>query len=108
MLSAVPGPIKTPFVRRAEMATACKRIIVGHQVGKNWGFKVLLSSFLCLVAIVGSPSAVAQFTTARLGGIVTDKAGAVVAGATLRVEKVTIGYNKTGKAGRHGADCFSS
>jgi len=90
------------------MATTCKRIAVGHQVGKNSGFKVPLSFLLCLVVMVGSPFAVAQFTTARLGGIVTDKAGAVVAGATLRVEQVTTGYTQTRKAGADGAYLFPS
>src|SRR6202012_1610623 len=108
MLNTIRGPVKTPFVRRAEMATACKRIVVGHQVGKNSGFKVPLSFLLCLVVMVGSPFAVAQFTTARLGGIVTDKAGAVVAGATLRVEQVTTGYTQTRKAGADGAYLFPS
>jgi hypothetical protein len=90
------------------MATSCERIAVEKQVGKNSGCKVLLSFLLCFVAMVWSPSAVAQFTTARLGGTVTDKAGAAIAGATLRVEQVTTGYTQTGKAGSDGGYLFPS
>ena len=85
------------------MATSCKSIAVEKQVGRNSGYKGLLSFLLCLVVTVWSPSAVAQFTTARLGGMVTDKAGAAIAGATLRVEQVTTGYTQTGKAGADGS-----
>src|ERR1700722_17774185 len=89
------------------MATASKRIVVEHHVW-NSGCKVLLSLLFCIVAVVWNPSAVAQFTTARLGGVVTDKAGAAIAGATLRVEQVTTGYTQTGKAGSDGAYLFPS
>ena len=90
------------------MATACNRIVVEHHVGKQSGSKILLSLALCLVATVWNPSALAQFTTARLGGMVTDKAGAAIAGAALRVEQVTTGYTQTGKAGSDGAYLFPS
>ena len=79
-----------------------------HQGGKNSGCKTLLSFLLCLAAMICNPSADAQFTTARLGGIVTDKAGAAVAGANLKVEQVTTGYTQTGKAGSDGAYLFPS
>ena len=79
-----------------------------HQGGKNSGCKTLLSFLLCLAAMMCNPSADAQFTTARLGGIVTDKAGAAVAGANLKVEQVTTGYTQTGKAGSDGAYLFPS
>ena len=48
--------------------------------------------------------AIAQFTTARLGGIVTDFSGAAASGATVTVEEVQTGYKqavKTGSAGEH-------
>ncbi len=89
------------------MAKVSRSVVMEHQGGKN-SCKILLSFLLCLAAMVWNPSASAQFTTARLGGIVTDKAGAAVAGATLKVEQVTTGYTQTGKAGADGAYLFPS
>ncbi|MGB8479709.1 MAG: TonB-dependent receptor [Acidobacteriaceae bacterium] len=51
---------------------------------------------------------VAQFTTARLSGTVTDKAGAAVAGATVMVDQVTTGYKQTEKTGSAGEYLFPS
>ncbi|MDR5727049.1 MAG: carboxypeptidase-like regulatory domain-containing protein, partial [Terriglobia bacterium] len=53
-------------------------------------------------------TAVAQFTTARLSGTVTDKAGAAVAGATVSVDQVTTGYKQTAKTGSAGEYLFPS
>ena len=88
------------------MATACKRIVVGHQVGKNSGFKVLFSFLLCYGSHGGEPFRGRPIYDCA--AVVTDKAGAVVAGATLRVEQVTTGYTQPRKAGSDGAYLFPS
>jgi len=52
--------------------------------------------FFELILIFGSTLPVsAQFTTARLSGIVSDPSGAVVAGATVTVQDVGTGFSQT-------------
>src|ERR1700739_1217120 len=50
----------------------------------------------------------AQYTTARLSGIVSDPSGAVVAGATITVQEVDTGYTQTTKSESAGEDLFPS
>jgi outer membrane receptor protein involved in Fe transport len=61
------------------------------------------------VLLVGSsiPS-LAQYTTARLGGIVTDPSGAVVSGATVTVQDVGTGYTQTTNSTPAGQYLFPS
>jgi hypothetical protein len=49
-----------------------------------------------LILLVGAAMPLwGQFTTARLGGVVTDPSGAVVAGATITVQDLGTGYTRT-------------
>jgi hypothetical protein len=65
--------------------------------------------FSFVVAIVmATTTALAQYTTARLTGVVTDNNAAVVAGATVTVEQVTTGYRQTAKTGGAGDYLFPS
>ena len=50
----------------------------------------------------------AQYTTARLSGIVSDPSGAVVAGATITVQEVDTGYTQTTKSESAGEYLFPS
>jgi hypothetical protein len=68
-----------------------------------------LSAFLCLMSVILCDlPARAQFTTARLGGIVTDSSGAATSGATVTVEEVQTGYRQVVKTGTAGEYLFSS
>lgn len=70
------------------------------------GFKI---AFTCiLAAILWTSAAVAQFTTARLGGTVIDKAGSALSGTTVTAEQVTTGYRQTVKTGAMGDYIFPS
>ncbi|MGA9497430.1 MAG: carboxypeptidase-like regulatory domain-containing protein, partial [Terriglobales bacterium] len=54
---------------------------------------------LPLILILGSTLvAWAQYTTARLSGLITDPSEAVVAGATLTVQDQGTGYSQTTKS----------
>jgi outer membrane receptor protein involved in Fe transport len=65
--------------------------------------------FLGLILIFGSTMPVwAQFTTARLSGIVSDSSGAVVAGATITVQDLQTGYTQTTKSEPTGQYLFPS
>ena len=69
--------------------------------------------FICfslgITLIIGSNMPVwAQFTTARLSGIVSDPSGAVVAGATVTVQDLGTSYTQTTKSGPAGQYLFPS
>jgi outer membrane receptor protein involved in Fe transport len=65
--------------------------------------------FLGLLLVFGLTMPVwAQFTTARLSGIVSDPSGAVVAGATVTVHDLGTGYTQTTKTGVAGQYLFPS
>jgi|HubBroStandDraft_6_1064221.scaffolds.fasta_scaffold00305_25 outer membrane receptor protein involved in Fe transport len=64
---------------------------------------------LGLILLLGATMPVwAQFTTARLSGIVTDPSGAVVAGATVIVQDLATGYTKTTNSTSAGQYLFPS
>ncbi len=66
-----------------------------------------LSIYLALVLFVGfATSALAQFTTARLNGIVTDSSGAVLSGAAVNVKQVGTGYTRSTTSGNSGEYLF--
>jgi hypothetical protein len=50
----------------------------------------------------------AQFTTARLSGVVTDNSGGVIPGATVTVEELSTGYTQAVKTGAAGEYLFPS
>ena len=62
----------------------------------------LVSAFMC------ATTALAQFTTARLSGVVTDHTNAAVPGATVTVLQSTTGYRQTVKTGPSGEYLFPS
>ena len=81
----------------------------------NRKFRNLLPAhwFICfsfgLMLVFGLTMPVwAQYTTARLSGIVTDPSGAVVAGATITVQDVGTGYTQTTKSTSVGQYLFPS
>ena len=61
-----------------------------------------VSAFMC------ATTALAQFTTARLSGTVTDRTNAALPGATVTVEQSTTGYQQTAKTGASGDYLFPS
>ena len=90
------------------MRTTFENMVEGCQFYKDAGSKTAFASLLFLVSIILTASAVAQFTTARLGGIVIDKSGAAIAGATVTVEQVATGYKQTAKTESAGEYLFPS
>ncbi|MGO8810332.1 MAG: carboxypeptidase regulatory-like domain-containing protein [Candidatus Sulfotelmatobacter sp.] len=69
--------------------------------------------FICfslgLILVFGSTMPVwAQYTTARLSGIVSDPSGAVVAGATITVQEVGTGYTQSTNSTSAGQYLFPS
>lgn len=81
----------------------------------NRKFRNLLPAhwFICFsfgLMLVFGPTmpAWAQYTTARLSGIVTDPSGAVVPGATITVQDIGTGYTQTTKSTSVGQYLFPS
>ena len=69
----------------------------------------LICFSLGLILVFGSPTTVwAQYTTARLSGIVSDPSGAVVAGATITVQDVGTGYTQSANSTSAGQYLFPS
>ena len=68
---------------------------------------VFLFSSLFLV-VMWATTALAQYTTARLGGTVEDNTGAAVPGATVIVEQTGTGYKQEVKTGAAGEYLFPS
>ena len=73
-------------------------------IGQRWITITLslLKSVVCRCWVAG----LAQYTTAQLSGIVTDKAGAAVAGATVTAQEVQTGYQAIGEDAGCGANTF--
>lgn len=64
---------------------------------------------LVLVFVLGSTTPlVAQYTTARLSGIVSDTSGSVIAGATVTVTDTATGYSQVVSSGPGGEYLFPS
>jgi hypothetical protein len=66
---------------------------------------VIALSFLMLISV---SSSLAQFTTARLSGVVTDQGGAAIPGADVSVQEVQTGFTQTVKTGSTGEYLFPS
>src|SRR5208337_1299493 len=94
--------------RGAYMVQKQRLTNAGRQTLKHaryWPALVVLSFvsvFMC------ATTALAQFTTARLSGTVTDHTNAAVPGATVTVEQSTTGYRQTTKTGASGDYLFPS
>jgi hypothetical protein len=73
---------------------------------------LLLRCFICSLAMFVcfrlAPSALAQYTTARLSGVITDSSGAVVVGATITIRDVGTGYTQTTSSTPAGQYAFPS
>ncbi len=58
--------------------------------------------------IAAAVTAQAQFTTARLNGVVTDSTGSVISGATVTIQDEATGYTQSAATGDTGAYLFPS
>jgi hypothetical protein len=63
---------------------------------------------LCSILVLWSATAIAQFTTARLSGIVSDSSGGVLSSAQVTVSDLGTGYTKTTRTGDTGEFLFPS
>jgi Carboxypeptidase regulatory-like domain/TonB-dependent Receptor Plug Domain len=77
---------------------ACNRVVAGGKV----------SVVVLLLALLWTAAGFAQYTTARLSGIVTDNTGSAVLGATVTVEQIGTGYKQTSKTEASGDYLFPS
>lgn len=68
----------------------------------------LLLLFIFVVGTTCSSTAFAQFTTARLGGTVTDSTGSAIAGAKIVIKETNSDYSQTVNAGAEGIYVFPS
>lgn len=68
----------------------------------------ILSALFLLMTLIAVTPAWAQFTTARLSGMVSDPSEAVVVGATVTVQDLGTGYTQTTKSGSAGQYLFPS
>src|SRR5580698_8570499 len=80
----------------------------GRQTLKQAHYRPALVVLSLVLAFMCATTARAQFTTARLSGIVTDNSSAAVPGATVTVEQSTTGYRQTAKTGASGEYLFPS
>jgi len=91
------------------MAAALKNILGRRPFGIHGGPSAVLIPLLSLAIILAwAAPAVAQFTTAKLSGTVTDKTGSAVANATVTALQVTTGYTRTERTGSEGTYLFPS
>jgi outer membrane receptor protein involved in Fe transport len=82
------------------MKSACRNLMLAYSP---------MCFFLGLILVFGSAMPVwAQFTTARLSGIISDPSGAVVAGAAITVQDLGTGYSKTTNSTSAGQYLFPS
>lgn len=72
---------------------ACKRFV--HYFAGAIGAAGVVAAGIWVAVLLGVVPAAAQYTTASLGGIVEDPAGAVVPGATVTVQNQDTGLSRT-------------
>ncbi len=85
-----------------------QRIKVVHPtLGFGWLTTGILSMLLLAVGVWTAP-AFAQYTTARLSGLIKDHTGSAVPGATVTVEQVATTYQQTTKTDSSGQYLFPS
>jgi len=103
MLIGIPGEVRTMPMRPTQEI---------HHHGPSVLHRRLLCRAFALLAFLtlflGTFPALAQFTTARLGGFVQDKSGAAVPGATVLIEQEGTGYKQTAKSTSTGEYTFPS
>ena len=71
------------------------------------GSLLSLLVFLSILLTCGTPAR-AQFTTARLSGVISDPSGDVLSGAAVTVQDLGTGYRQTVKTGDTGEYLFPS
>lgn len=71
-------------------------------------FKAAILSLFCIACCLCTATAFAQYTTARLSGIVKDNTGSAVPGAAVTIEQVSTSYKQTVKTDAAGAYLFPS
>ncbi|AXC09784.1 Oar protein [Acidisarcina polymorpha] len=79
-----------------------------RQIPKWPAFRVAFVFLSLFAGLPGMTTALAQYTTARLSGIVADRTNAAVPGATVTVSQVTTGYSQTAKTSATGEYSFPS
>jgi hypothetical protein len=75
-------------------------------IGQRWATS--LAALTLGFVVMGSSPVLAQYTTAQLSGIVTDKAGSAVAGATVSAQEVQTGFRQSVKTRAGGEYLFPS
>jgi hypothetical protein len=70
--------------------------------------RLLPAFILALTFLLTTTAALAQFTTARLGGFVQDKSGAAIPGATVTIQQDATGYKQSAKSAGTGEYNFPS
>jgi hypothetical protein len=87
------------------MRSAKKSIVLACRI---FGSLCIQSVFAFSLLFLLATAALAQYTTARLSGVVADNSGAAVPGATVSVEQVGTGYKQTVRTGASGDYLFPS
>src|SRR5579875_3308561 len=89
---------------------AMKRVAnsAAEGVRSSGGAGVRVAVCVLLLALLCTVTGFAQYTTARLSGIITDNTGSALPGATVTVEQVGTGYTQTAKTGDSGDYLFPS
>ena len=101
-------PQKLSLVSEQHVQAATTRSTNEERPGSCPTNHYLAQLLTLLLLLIGSSSALAQFTTARLSGIVTDNSNAAVAGAKATALQVATGYKQTAKTGASGDYLFPS
>jgi hypothetical protein len=82
-----------------------KSIVVACQIfGRTCGKAV----FACFPLFLLATTSLAQYTTARLSGVVADNTAAAIPGATVTAEQIGTGYKQETKSGSSGDYLFPS
>jgi hypothetical protein len=79
-----------------------------NAIGNRWISHYSIAALSLSFAMLAGAPASAQFTTAQLSGIVTDKGGAAIAGATVTAQEVQTGYKQSLKTRAAGEYLFPS
>ena len=79
-----------------------------NAIGRRWISRYSLIALSLWFTILAGTPALAQFTTAQLSGIVTDKGGSAIAGATVTAQEVQTGFKQSVKTRAAGEFLFPS
>ncbi|MGC2504287.1 MAG: carboxypeptidase regulatory-like domain-containing protein, partial [Silvibacterium sp.] len=90
------------------MRIISSRALELFRVGSSRRLLAVLLLLAFTAGLAGRKTAFAQFTTARLGGNVTDSTGSAIPGAKVTVKETTSEYRQTISTGADGAYLFPS